>query len=166
MKARRVTTFSVCLFLFGCGVCGALAATAPPAKAAARTDTKSKTAATPARNASAKSVSATTNATAPAVIEIPKSVFVVPANAKEGQDPFFPAVQEEKVASNDQKAPRVDISALVLNGITSPPKRMAMINGRTFEPGETGEVKSPDRGADDHSMPRSEGEYSRSSRIG
>jgi hypothetical protein len=31
----------------------------------------------------------------------------------------------------------------VLNGITSPPKRTAMINGRTFEPGEEGEVRLP-----------------------
>ena len=31
----------------------------------------------------------------------------------------------------------------MLNGITSPPKRTAMINGRTFETGESGEVKLP-----------------------
>jgi hypothetical protein len=35
-----------------------------------------------------------------------------------------------------------DISSLVLDGITSPPKLTAMINGRTFELREEGEVKS------------------------
>jgi hypothetical protein len=31
----------------------------------------------------------------------------------------------------------------VLNGITSPPRPTAMINGRTFEPGEEGEIRMP-----------------------
>ena len=40
----------------------------------------------------------------------------------------------------------VDVSSFVLNGITSPPKRTAMINGRTFEAGEEGEVRLPSGG--------------------
>ncbi len=36
---------------------------------------------------------------------------------------------------------QTDFSAFVLNGITSPPRQTAMINGRTFEAGEEGEVK-------------------------
>jgi hypothetical protein len=35
------------------------------------------------------------------------------------------------------------VSALVLNGITSPPRKLALINGRTFEEGETGAIRLP-----------------------
>ena len=34
-------------------------------------------------------------------------------------------------------------AVLVLNGITGPPKRLAMINGKTFGVGEEGEVRLP-----------------------
>jgi hypothetical protein len=37
----------------------------------------------------------------------------------------------------------IDLSSVVLNGLTGPPKRLAMINGRTFEAGESGEVRLP-----------------------
>ncbi|HWH71698.1 MAG TPA: hypothetical protein VNT26_20155 [Candidatus Sulfotelmatobacter sp.] len=73
-------------------------------------------------------------------LEVPKSVFVVPTSPKEGRNPFFP------LSSMGYQAPKpkenqIDPSAFVLNGITSPPKRTAMINGRTFEVGEEGEVR-------------------------
>ena len=87
---------------------------------------------------------AETNAKRVAQQEIPRSVFVIPANPKEGRNPFFPyAVQPAPVVDSTGKNtnPGIDPSGFVLNGITSPPKRTAMINGRTFEPGESGEVR-------------------------
>jgi hypothetical protein len=81
-------------------------------------------------------------------IQLPQSVFAIPSQPSEGRNPFFPqstfGFQAPTVAvrpSNDNNA--VDTSAFILNGITSPPKRTAMINGRTFEPGESGEVRLP-----------------------
>jgi hypothetical protein len=77
--------------------------------------------------------------------EIPGSVFVVPQNAIEGRDPFFPRssrVAPAPATTPTETAPAtLDISSLVLNGITGPPRRLAMINGRTFEKGEEGEVR-------------------------
>ena len=90
--------------------------------------------------------SAATNSPAadPHAWDIPESVFQIPSNPTEGRDPFFPHSTLAPVPIKPTKqAPVVDASSLVLNGITSPPKRTAMINGRTFEVGETGEVKLP-----------------------
>jgi len=79
--------------------------------------------------------------------EIPKSTYSVPASMHQGRNPFFPnspmtPVAEPQTTSqtNSPPPPSYDI---VLNGITSPPRPTAMINGRTFEPGEEGEVKLP-----------------------
>ncbi len=70
----------------------------------------------------------------------PQSVFVIPASSREGRNPFFPKSKTDAPVSKTK--PDVPaIAEIVLNGITGPPKRMAMINGRTFEPGETGDVK-------------------------
>jgi hypothetical protein len=79
-----------------------------------------------------------TAAAAPA--EIPLSVFILPSNPKEGRNPFFPQSVAAAPVIKSKEA-TVDTSAIVLNGITSPPKRTAMINGRTFEPGEEGEIR-------------------------
>lgn len=78
------------------------------------------------------------------VSEIPQSVFNTPATPKEGRNPFYPnSVPVAPVAVAKTAAPTIDTTAFVLNGITSPPKRTAMINGRTFEPGEEAEIKLP-----------------------
>jgi hypothetical protein len=74
--------------------------------------------------------------------EIPASVFQVPSTPREGRDPFFPNSQLNAPVVKPKEAP-LDFSGFVLNGITSPPKRTAMINGRTFEVGESGEIKLP-----------------------
>jgi hypothetical protein len=79
-------------------------------------------------------------------VEIPQSTFVIPSQPSEGRNPFFPqsnnGFQAAPIARHKETgAP--DASAFVLNGITSPPRRTAMINGRTFEPGESGEVRLP-----------------------
>jgi hypothetical protein len=86
-----------------------------------------------------KSVSATAPAAEP---EIPKSVFIIPATAREGRNPFFPhSTLGREVPKRNSTA--VNLSSLVLNGITSPPHKLVMINGRTFEEGEKGEVRLP-----------------------
>jgi hypothetical protein len=83
----------------------------------------------------------------PAIILEPavQSLFKEPANPKEGRNPFFPqSAQVVTPIIRTNNVPDVIASAFVLNGITpSGPKRTAMINGRTFEAGESGEVKLP-----------------------
>ncbi len=80
---------------------------------------------------------------APAVeMPIPESIFNIPLSPRQGRNPFFPySSAAVPVVTNNASA--IDTSTLVLNGITSPPKRMAMINGRSFEVGESGDVKLP-----------------------
>ncbi len=93
-------------------------------------------------NAAGKGKNTPANEEAP----IPRSVFTVPSNPKEGRNPFFPhstyGMQQAPVRSPEKA---VDVSELILNGIVpSGPRRTAMINGRTFEVGEESEVKLPD----------------------
>ena len=54
---------------------------------------------------------------------------------------FFPQTPVAPLPA--PKATFADSSAFVLNGITSPPKPTAMINGCTFEVGEEHEVRLP-----------------------
>lgn len=98
--------------------------------------------------ASSKAPGASRSNAVPSVTpaEIPQSVFVIPANPSEGRNPFFPqSVVAAPVVTHKANSP-LDFASFVLNGITSPPKRTAMINGRTFEAGEEGEVKLPTGG--------------------
>ena len=78
---------------------------------------------------------------------VPRSVFVVPSNKADGRDPFVPnssggaavVVQPDK-----STGPAI---ALVYNGRSgTAEKPLAMINGRTFEPGETGDISIPGGG--------------------
>ena len=73
---------------------------------------------------------------------IPQSIFVVPTSPKDGRNPFLP---RSNINPSDPKSRPAspDTSAMVLNGLSSPPRPTAMINGRTFEPGESGEVRLP-----------------------
>lgn len=77
-------------------------------------------------------------------VAIPQSVFNIPSQPTEGRNPFFPQ-STAKVVLPPKVTPgnSVEPSSFVLNGITSPPKPTAMINGRTFGPGEEGEVRLP-----------------------
>jgi hypothetical protein len=82
----------------------------------------------------------------PVEIEIPQSVFVMPANLKEGRDPFFPNSDRVvrnfvvKAAPTNKEPP---IPTLVLTGIApSSDKPLAMINGKTFGKGEEGDITS------------------------
>jgi hypothetical protein len=78
----------------------------------------------------------------------PKSVFVVPKTPAEGRDPFFPNSMRPygtsipvqlPVLTNKVEAPV--IVELRLQGISGlPERRLAIINKRTFEVGEEGEV--------------------------
>jgi hypothetical protein len=74
-------------------------------------------------------------------VPIPNSVFTIPSQPSEGRNPFFPQSAPHVPPPSFPKNPSVEASWFVLNGITSPPKRTAMINGRTFEAGEEGEVR-------------------------
>jgi len=71
--------------------------------------------------------------------EIPQSVFAV-----QGRNPFFP--KSRTPTPVPIPTPVNPLSDIVLNGLTSPPIPTAMINGRTFAVGETGEVKLPNGG--------------------
>jgi hypothetical protein len=79
-------------------------------------------------------------------VAIPQSVFTIPSQPSEGRNPFFPQSVVRVVVPTINPENPIDTSSFFLNGITSPPKRTAMINGRTFEPGEEGEVKLPTGG--------------------
>jgi hypothetical protein len=70
-----------------------------------------------------------------------RSVFILPANSKEGRDPFFPdstRPYEQAAAAN----PRVsDITSLVLKGFSgSLDHRLVIINNHTFATGDEGDV--------------------------
>ncbi len=101
-----------------------------------------------AKTKAPSTVSAGANAPAAIRAEIPKSVFVIPSSPKEGRNPFFPqsAVQAPPPDPGRSKPPVIpDTSLIVVNGITPPPspRPTAMINSRTFEEGEPGEIKLP-----------------------
>ena len=85
-----------------------------------------------------------TNANPAAAIaaSVPQSVFIVPTSPRQGRNPFFPR-STFNASPTEAKAETFDPSAVVLNGLTSPPRLTAMINGRTFEPGESGQIKLP-----------------------
>lgn len=70
------------------------------------------------------------------VHEIPKSCF-----SRDGKNPFFPDSAPDKRSRGLSTNNVAQVAVFVLNGISSPPKRTAIINNRTFEPGEEGEVK-------------------------
>jgi len=98
--------------------------------------------------ASSKDAQAKTNRTLPNIrevpdVSIPQSVFILPGQPGEGRNPFFPQSSVRVVVAQVSKESPIETFSFILNGITSPPKRTAMINGRTFEPGEEGEVKLP-----------------------
>ena len=77
-------------------------------------------------------------------VPFPQSIFSVPTQPGEGRNPFFPqsTVQVVMITKVTPDNP-IESFSFILNGITSPPKRTAIINNRTFEPGEEGEVRMP-----------------------
>jgi hypothetical protein len=79
---------------------------------------------------------------------ISQSVFVMPTNPQEGRDPFFPRSTRPYAAAvlirpNLTNAPPVLQLDLHLNGISGlAGKQLAIINGRSFEEGEEGDIIS------------------------
>ena len=75
--------------------------------------------------------------------EPPQSVFTIPTNSKEGKDPFFPhrSVVGVQPGPRTNPGPAVVSVKLTLNGLSGTrEKPLAIINGRTFEKGEEGEI--------------------------
>jgi hypothetical protein len=74
------------------------------------------------------------------LVTIPKSVFA--DDPQVGKDPFFP--RSTRRAPQVQNVPVVEtIPDLLLKGVSGTfTKRLAIINNRTFEVGEEGELKS------------------------
>jgi len=103
--------------------------------------------ASPAENPGKAANRAAANVKVVPEVPFPQSVFSVPPTPSEGRNPFFPqsTVQVVMITKITKENP-IESFSFVLNGITSPPKRTAMINGRTFEPGEEGEVRMPGGG--------------------
>jgi len=94
--------------------------------------------------AAAAQAKPTTNA-APAELEPPKSVFVIPATSEEGKDPFFPLSTRLRPAPPVVTPATTNVAPAVvqldLKGISGAvDRRFAIINNRTFEVGEEGEV--------------------------
>jgi hypothetical protein len=79
-------------------------------------------------------------------VPLPQSIFILPGQTGEGRNPFFPQSSMRVVIAEVTRDTPAESFSFVLNGITSPPRRTAMINGRTFEPGEEGEVRLPTGG--------------------
>src|SRR5437868_15323343 len=62
-------------------------------------------------------------------VPLPQSIFNVPSQPSEGRNPFFPqSTVRVVVPTKLSRENPVDTTLFVLNGITSPPKRTAMIN--------------------------------------
>jgi hypothetical protein len=81
---------------------------------------------------------------APTLPDAPKSVFVIPGTPQEGKDPFFPLSTRLRPMvrpPGTNPAPVVVIAELELKGISGiATHRLAIINNRTFETGEEGDV--------------------------
>ena len=133
VPARKFTIYDLRFTISGCALGLLLACLSPalPAQAAPGKDLKT---------------GPSTNAPALAEIEIPQSLFTIPATAKEGRNPFFPRSTATLPQPTKPVESLADLRSLVLNGITSRPKATVMINNKTFEKGEEGEVKLPGGG--------------------
>jgi hypothetical protein len=80
----------------------------------------------------------------PPVTQVPRSVFIIPSNSKEGHDPFFPASLRPY-----EGAPAIggnnisDLSALVIQGVLGvAPHQLVIINNVTFGVGDDAEVRT------------------------
>jgi hypothetical protein len=71
-----------------------------------------------------------------------QSVFILPASAAEGRDPFYPeSTRAIEAAANQNHT--VEITALKVPGISGTPGHfLAIINTHTFAVGEEGDLKT------------------------
>jgi len=79
--------------------------------------------------------------------ELPQSTFVWPSSLREGRDPFFPTSKRPYQVAGESRTNRASVvaySAIKLIGISgTPQKPLAIINNRTFEQQEEGELTLP-----------------------
>ena len=69
-----------------------------------------------------------------------RSVFIIPSNAREGRDPFFPESTRPFEAAV-QVSHKVEATSLVIKGFSGTPShRFVIINNHTFAPGDEGDV--------------------------
>ena len=79
----------------------------------------------------------TTNLTQP----LPLSVFIQPANPKQGCDPFFPTSVRPYVTTVVTNGPTTDFTSIYIKGIEGTAEhRLAIINDVTFAAGDEAEV--------------------------
>jgi hypothetical protein len=71
-----------------------------------------------------------------------RSVFIIPTNAREGRDPFFPeSARPYEAAVQANQNHKVEPTALVIKGFSGTPgHRFVIINNHTFAPGDEGDV--------------------------
>ncbi len=97
-------------------------------------------AATPTPAAKPATASAATN-------DLPRSVFVVPKSQQQGRDPFYPnsvRVYTDSGGIAVKTNSASDSVVLKLNGLSgTAQRRLAIINGNTFEEGEEHDIPTP-----------------------
>lgn len=77
--------------------------------------------------------------------QVPRSIFNIPANMKEGRDPFFPSSLYPYASAPVPGKTGGDLSSLVMQGVSGvPPHRLVIINNVTFGAGDDAEVRTPD----------------------
>lgn len=81
---------------------------------------------------------------APPVTQVPRSVFIIPSNSKEGHDPFFPAsLRPYEGTPAPGGGNTADLSALIMQGVLGmPPHQLVIINNVTFGVGDDAEVRT------------------------
>jgi hypothetical protein len=72
---------------------------------------------------------------------VQRSVFNLPANPKEGRDPFFPGSLRPYASTVVPSSPTSDLSSLVMQGTSGDPEhRLVIINNVTFGVGDEVEI--------------------------
>jgi hypothetical protein len=78
-------------------------------------------------------------------VQVPRSIFHIPANSKEGRDPFFPSSFYPYAGNSVPGAHTntTDLTSLVMQGVSGvPPHQLVVINDHTFAVGDDGELRT------------------------
>jgi hypothetical protein len=80
----------------------------------------------------------------PAAKPVPsRSVFVMPANTRDGRDPFYPESSRPYEAAAASTRILVEVNTLALKGVLGTPGHyVAIINNHAFAVGDEGEVRT------------------------
>lgn len=79
-----------------------------------------------------------------APVVIPKSVFIIPKNPRQGRDPFFPSSTRLFAQAATKNTTELAAAEVMLNGVSGGPgHRLAIINGETFGEGDEAQIKTP-----------------------